>query len=170
MRLALVLIFTLTTLYADFLGNIYIELKELNLSKEQQDQLKKIIKEHHIFLKQWYVDSKKNNDEIMESFSNSSLGMDSVEIVESLKLANDRFKANQNFLILVYDILDKKQRAIFGKKIREREGTNKIPQDKFDDSQKFNKQEYENNLFGEKDFKKYNSNDFNDTRKAVFRE
>ncbi|RAX53875.1 hypothetical protein CCY99_05700 [Helicobacter sp. 16-1353] len=168
MRFALVLICIFTTLNADFLGNVYIELKELKLSREQQNQIKNIIRKHHIFLKQWYVDSKENNNQIMESFSKSLLDKDSNEITKGLNLANDRFRADQNFLISVYEILDKKQRELFVKKIRERESINRIPQDRLDD--KFQKQEFENNIFGEKDFKKYNLENFDNARKIIFRE
>lgn len=149
MKIAIVLICIFMGLRADFLGNVYDELKELNLSKVQQNTLKNIIKEHHIFLRQWYIDSKTNNDAIMMSFSNSSLDEDSQDLIDSLELANLRFKASQDFLIQVYNILDNQQRAKFGQKIKK---DSKIPQ--FEE--KLPKTEFDSDLFYEKGFKRQN--------------
>lgn len=137
------------TLRADFLGNIYMELKELNLSREQQIQLSNVIKYHHAFLRQWYIDFKKNNDDIMESFSNSSLSADSMIITNSINLENERIRAERSFLLSVYDILNKEQRAAFGAKIKERENYIRILQDKFEDSQKLHQSELNGDLFGD---------------------
>lgn len=161
MKIAVTLLCIFISLQADFLENFYVELKELNLTKEQEIKLKNIIREHHIFLRQWYLSSKKNDDKIMESFFNSSLNEDSPEIAEALNLANERFRVQQQFLILVYDILDVKQRALLGDKIKQRAMSNKfLYDDEPEHSQELGKMDMEGDLFGDIKFKRY---DFNKT-------
>ncbi len=149
MRFLFVFICVFLTLRADFLGSIYMELKELNLSREQQIQIRNIMRYHHSFLRQWYIDFKKNNDDIMESFSNSSLSPDSAIISDSINLENERVRAERSFLISVYEILNKEQRATFGARIKERENYSRILQDKFEDSQKLHQSELSSDLFGD---------------------
>ena len=149
MRFLFVFICVFLTLRADFLGSIYMELKELNLSREQQIQIRNIMRYHHSFLRQWYIDFKKNNDDIMESFSNSSLSPDSAIISDSINLENERVRAERSFLISVYEILNKEQRATFGARIKEREYYSRILQDKFEDSQKLHQSELSSDLFGD---------------------
>lgn len=149
MRFLFVFICVFLTLRADFLGSIYMELKELNLSREQQIQIRNIMRYHHSFLRQWYIDFKKNNDDIMESFSNSSLSPDSAIISDSINLENERVRAERSFLISVYEILNKEQRATFGARIKERENYSRILQDKFEDSQKLHQSDLSSDLFGD---------------------
>lgn len=153
MRYILILLCAFMTLDANFLGNIYAELRALNLSRGQQEQLKNIIKEHHIFLKKWHLDSKEINDKIMERFFNSSLSSDSSEIIKNINLENAKVQAEQKLLISVYDILNNEQRKAFGKKIIERNRRNIANKDRLDDSHKIYKQEFESSIF-EDDFKK----------------
>ncbi len=149
MKFVFVFICAFLTLRADFLGIVYMELKALNLSQEQQVKISNIIKHHHSFLRQWYIDFKKNNDDIIESFSNSSLSLDSAIINNSINLENERIKAERSFLINVYEILNKEQRAAFGLRIKERENYSRILQDKFEDSQKLHQSDLNGDLFGE---------------------
>lgn len=147
MRIILTLFIFFLILKADFLGNFYMELQELKLSKEQQLKLNNLVREHHSFLYKWYDDFNKINNEIVESFSNSSLNADSTIISDSIDLEAKRVLAERNFLLSVYEILNKEQRAIFGEKIRERENYSRILQNRFENSQRLRQAEISSNPF-----------------------
>ncbi|RDU65416.1 Spy/CpxP family protein refolding chaperone [Helicobacter sp. MIT 14-3879] len=100
-----------------FLENIYDEIRELDLNKEQEKELRNIIKKHHTFLKQWYIDVKKNSDEIMKNFANSSLERHSIELMQDNILSSERVRVEQEFIMNVYDILNKEQRKKFSTSI-----------------------------------------------------
>lgn len=104
--------------FGGFLENIYDELQTLKLSKEQEDALKKVIKHHHQFLRQWYSDERANNEKMMSNFANSSLKSNASEFARDKSLANDRACAEHKFMMNVYEILDEKQRRIFSAKIK----------------------------------------------------
>ena len=147
MRTVLILFISFLMLKADFLGDFYMELKEFKLSREQQIKLNNVMKQHHEFLRQWYADFKKINDEIVDSFANSSLSADSIIISNSVDLESRKISAERNFLLRVYEILSKEQRAAFGAKIRERENYSRILQNKFEDSQRLRQDEIDGNPF-----------------------
>lgn len=107
-----------------FLENIYDELHTLNLTSDQEKALRAAIKEHHRFLRQWYIDTKKNNDEILKSFANSSLDKQSIELMQDSRLAEEKTKMEQDFIINVYNILTEEQRKKFGENIN-KENDNK---------------------------------------------
>ncbi len=157
MKFIMVLFVIVADMMADsFLGNMYIDLKDLNLTQTQQERLKDIMKNQHEFLKQWYTKAKNNNDRIMQSFSTSSLDKQSVDLNDNINLTTSRLKAEQDFLIAVYEVLDKKQRARLAEKIKEHE--------KQEERQLFNKIEPKiessklDNLFGGKHFRRQNVN------------
>lgn len=129
MRIIALLLCAFVGLQADFLENIYVELRELNLSKDQHSRIKHIVKEHHSFLKRWYADAKKNDEAIMESFFASSLGAKSPLMERGLSLVMARFEAQQEFLMRVYEILNTKQRVRLGEKIKERRIYNNLFED-----------------------------------------
>ena len=121
-----------------------MELQELKLSREQQAKLNNVIKEQHSFLYKWYDKFSAINKEIVENFSNSSLNADSTILDDSLDLEVERAWAERNFLLSVYEVLDEKQRAIFGEKIRERENYSRILQNRFENSQRLRQAEISN--------------------------
>lgn len=149
MRTIFILFIFFLTLKADFLGNFYMELQKIKLSREQQIQLNNAVRKHHSFLYKWYDDFNKVNNEIVDSFSNSSLSADSAILNRSIDLESQRVSAERNFLLNVYEILNKEQRAIFGEKIRERENYSRILQNRFENSQRLRQAENSGNPFEE---------------------
>lgn len=121
MRFLSILFSLILTLNAEqfggFLENIYDEIAGLNLNQTQQNALTDIIKSHHNFLRQWYIDMKTNNEQIMIKFADSTLKSDEVEFSRGESLSNDRITAEHKFIMSVYEILDSKQRKAFSVKI-----------------------------------------------------
>ena len=64
-----------------------------------------------------------------------------------MDLESRKISAERNFLLRVYEILSKEQRAAFGAKIRERENYSRILQNKFEDSQRLRQDEIDGNHF-----------------------
>ncbi len=123
--LAILCIFMATTAikaeqFGGFFENIYDELQMLKLSKEQENALKNIIKNHHKFLRQWYSDERANKEKMMRNFANSSLKSNAPEFAQDKSLMNDRICAEHKFMMSVYEILDAQQRHIFSTKINEK--------------------------------------------------
>lgn len=106
--------------FGGFLESVYDELQMLNLSKEQEVALKNVIKNHHKFLKQWYSDTRTNNEKIMKNFGDSSLKNNAPEFAFDKSFANDKIHAEHRFMMSVYEILDKNQRRIFSIKINKK--------------------------------------------------
>ncbi len=104
--------------FGGFLENIYDELQTLNLSKEQESALKNVIKNHHNFLRQWYLDARTNSEKIMQNFATSSLQKSAPEFAHDKQLNIERINAEHGFMMSVYEILDSKQREIFGTKLK----------------------------------------------------
>ena len=104
--------------FGGFLENIYDELQMLNLSKEQEVALKDIIKNHHKFLRQWYSDSRTNNEKMINNFANSTLKNNAPEFARDKSLAIDKIDMEHRFMMSVYEILDMNQRRIFSAKIK----------------------------------------------------
>lgn len=107
-----------------FLENIYDELHELNLTIEQERALRATIKEHHRALRQWYIDVKKNSDEIIKSFADSTLEKQSIELMQDEHLSEQRVKMEQDFIINVYNILNEEQRKKFGASLNQQNHNN----------------------------------------------
>lgn len=104
--------------FGGFLENIYDEMQLLNLNKSQEIALKNAIKNHHKFLRQWYIDARKNNKKILEHFTDSTLKNNAHEFAMDKNLANAKIDAEHKFMMSVYGILDAKQRRIFSNKIK----------------------------------------------------
>ena len=104
--------------FGGFLENIYDELQMLNLSKEQEVALKGVIKNHHKFLRQWYGESRANNEKIINHFANSTLKDNAVEFARDKSLTIDKIDMEHKFMMSVYEILDMNQRRIFSAKIK----------------------------------------------------
>lgn len=107
-----------------FLENIYDELHELNLTKEQEKALRLTIREHHKFLRQWYIDVKNNSDEVIKNFANSTLERHSIELMQDERLSEQRVKMEHDFIINVYNILNEDQRKKFGENINQQNHDN----------------------------------------------
>ena len=122
MRFLAIIFVASVALHADnfggFLENIYDELQMLNLSKEQEVALKGVIKNHHRFLRQWYSESRANNEKIIKNFANSTLKNNAVEFARDKSLAIDKIDMEHRFMMSVYEILDMNQRRIFSAKIK----------------------------------------------------
>ena len=122
MRFLAIIFVASVALHADnfggFLENIYDELQMLNLSKEQEVALKGVIKNHHRFLRQWYGESRANNEKIIKNFANSTLKNNAVEFARDKSLAIDKIDMEHRFMMSVYEILDMNQRRIFSAKIK----------------------------------------------------
>lgn len=104
--------------FGGFLENIYDEIAGLNLNQTQRVAITEIIKNHHNFLRKWYIDMKANGEQMMQKFSNSTLTGDAVEFARGEKLSHDRIIAEYQFMMSVYEILDNQQRQSFSAKIK----------------------------------------------------
>ncbi|MDE6886609.1 MAG: hypothetical protein K2P17_06195 [Helicobacteraceae bacterium] len=102
-----------------FLERIYSELSELDLSSNQEQLIKNTIKSHHLFLKDWHIKVKKNNEKIMKKFSDSTLKKDSEEFNQDKILLQKRTIAERNFIVAIYNILNDNQRKIMYNKLQE---------------------------------------------------
>ncbi len=104
--------------FGGFLENIYDEIAKLNLNQTQRVALTETIKNHHNFLRKWYVDMKANSEQMMQKFANSTLTSDAAEFARGEKLSHDRIIAEYHFMMSVYEILDNQQRKSFSAKIK----------------------------------------------------
>lgn len=107
--------------FGGFLESVYDEIGALNLSQKQQSALTESIKTHHNFLRKWYADMRANNERMLGKFAESTLKSGAPEFVRGEQLSNERIRAEYEFMMSVYEILDEKQRKAFGAKLRGRQ-------------------------------------------------
>ncbi|MGX3011247.1 hypothetical protein ACWIUD_06780 [Helicobacter sp. 23-1044] len=103
--------------FGGFLEFVYDEASKLHLNKSQQIALNEIIKNHHNFLRQWYVDMKKNNEQILQKFTTSNLPHSAIEFTHGRQLSAERIDAEYKFILEVYEMLDETQRKAFREKM-----------------------------------------------------
>lgn len=107
--------------FGGFLESVYDEIGALNLSQKQQSALTESIKTHHNFLRKWYADMRANNEQMLGKFAESTLKSGAAEFARGEQLSNERVRAEYEFIMSVYEILDGKQRKAFGAKLKGRQ-------------------------------------------------
>lgn len=105
--------------FSGFLESVYDEINTLNLTQKQQHALTESIKNHHNFLRKWYGNMRENNERMLGKFAESTL-KNAAEFARGEQLANERIRAEYEFMMSVYEILDGKQRKAFGAKLKGR--------------------------------------------------
>ncbi|PAF42436.1 hypothetical protein [Helicobacter sp. 11S02596-1] len=96
------------------LNELHKDLKEVGLSHKQEKEVKKLFKEYHHDLKEWWHNNEKADAMMMQLFVKNEL--DTKEIANKMKTIHDRkIELDLNFLKDLHAILNEEQRSKISK-------------------------------------------------------
>ncbi|PAF47941.1 hypothetical protein BKH41_06665 [Helicobacter sp. 12S02232-10] len=120
MKKVFLCLFFISFLFADSwrdLNELHKDLKEVGLSHDQEKEIKRLFKEYHRNLKEWWSNNEKTDALMMRLFVAKDLS--TKEIKNEMKIIHDRkIQIDLEFLKDLHSVLNQEQRSKISKDFR----------------------------------------------------